>query len=172
MYKPPYSFYKNIKFPESEIQHVIKKLNGMSNLDTRRDECTTSFFLEEQERPEKIWRHRYSQIQEQLLRQIGIYTTCRYEFYYWSQLYNKGDSHCPHHHFGDGSIISWVHFVRSSFKAFRFTDKDLNYFIPPEQEEGDIICFPSYLCHQAMPSCTDEQRFIVAGNIKITQLDL
>ena len=170
MYKPPYSFYKNIKFPESEIQHVIKKLNGMSNLDTRRDECTTSFFLKEQERPEKIWRHRYSQIQEQLLRQIGIYTTCRCEFYYWSQLYNKGDNHCPHHHFGDGTIISWVHFVRSPFKAFRFTDKDLNYFIPPEQEEGDIICFPSYLCHQAMPSCTDEQRFIVAGNIKITQI--
>ena len=170
MYKPPYSFYKNIKFPESEIQHVIKKLNGMSNLDTRRDECTTSFFLKEQERPEKIWRHRYSQIQEQLLRQIGIYTTCRCEFYYWSQLYNKGDNHCPHHHFGDGTIISWVHFVRSPFKAFRFTDKDLNYFIPPEQEEGDMIYFPSYLCHQAMPSCTDEQRFIVAGNIKITQI--
>ena len=170
MYKPPYSFYKNIKFPESEIQHVIKKLNGMSNLDTRRDEFTTSFFLKEQERPEKIWRHRYSQIQEQLLRQIGIYTTCRCEFYYWSQLYNKGDNHCPHHHFGDGTIISWVHFVRSPFKAFRFTDKDLNYFIPPEQEEGDMIYFPSYLCHQAMPSCTDEQRFIVAGNIKITQI--
>ena len=121
MYKPPYSFYKNIKFPESEIQRVIKKLNGMSNLDTRRDECTTSFFLKEQERPENIWRHRYLEIQEQLLRQIGIYTTCKYEFYYWSQLYNKGDNHCPHHHFGDGTIISWVHFVRSPFKAFRFT---------------------------------------------------
>ena len=118
MYKPPYWFYKNIKFPESEIQHVIKKLNGMS----KHDECTTSFFLEEQERPDKIWRHRYSQIHEQLLRQIGIYTTCRYEFYYWSQLYNKGDSHCPHHHFRDGSMISWVHFVRSYFKAFRFTE--------------------------------------------------
>ena len=56
MYKPPYSFYKNIKFPESEIQHVIKKLNGMSNQMLERDECWAQrlSFLKEQERPEKI----------------------------------------------------------------------------------------------------------------------
>lgn len=168
MYKPPYWFYKNIKFPELEIEHVITKLNDT----TRHDECNTSFFLKEEERPDKIWRYRYLDIHEQILKQIGIYSTCRYEFSYWSQLYNKEDSHRPHHHYGQGDIISWVHFIRSSYKAFRFNDINRNYYVPPEQEDGDLICFPSYLWHEAVTNSTDKQRLIVAGNIKITQLDI
>ena len=53
-------------------------------------------------------------------------------------------------------------------KLFRFTDTDGNVFVPKEQNNGDIICFPSWLWHEVLPNETNEERLVTAGNIKIT----
>ena len=180
MYKPPYWFFKNIKFPKIEIDHVIHTLNTIPSSPYEEDNSdgafmVTSYFLEEKNRPDKIWSKQYSEIHEELFKQIGLYATCQYEFMYWSQFYRKGNKHTPHHHYNpkdDGSVIlSWVHFIRSPYKGFRFVDKDGKYFVPPEQEDGDLICFPSYLWHEAIPNPKDKQRLVVAGNIKLIHLD-
>ena len=52
---------------------------------------------------------------------------------------------------------------------FRFTDG--KRFEIPRQEEGDLLVFPSYVPHQAVPHNLDETRVIVAGNIRIKDHD-
>ena len=92
-----------------------------------------------------------------------------YKHTFWAQLYQKGMLHAPHHHGEDD--ISWVHFLNvPEEKLFRFTDTDGNVFVPKEQNNGDIICFPSWLWHEVLPNETDEERLVTAGNIKITNL--
>ena len=51
-------------------------------------------------------------------------------------------------------------------KCFRFTDTQGNTLVPDGQSSGDIICFPSWLWHETIP--TNEQRLIVSGNITFT----
>ena len=51
-----------------------------------------------------------------------------------------------------------------------FLDHDGHFFIPEEQNNGDLICFPSYLHHQVLPNKSNTQRFVVAGNIEITYI--
>ena len=78
----------------------------------------------------------------------------------------------PHHHAGANGIISWVHFLDvAKKKCFRFTDTMGNILIPNEQSNGDIICFPSWVWHEALPHNEDYDRLIIAGNISITKYD-
>ena len=83
MYKPPYWFYKNVQFPEEQIQQVIQQLKVKNRELIVRDEfLLSSYFLKQHERPDKIWEHAYQEIMEGVVRQMGMYTTTRYIFEY------------------------------------------------------------------------------------------
>ena len=108
------------------------------------------------------------------MKSIGLFDKTKYEMDYWSQFYHKEMTHAPHNHAStipeDDADISWVHFVDvPDQKCFRFTDTKNNFLIPEEQSNGDIICFPSWLWHEAIPNKTDKDRLVIAGNITILE---
>ena len=112
-------------------------------------------------------------IVEDITKSVGIYYKVKYQYVYWSQLYEKGMIHKPHHHASlDSEMktdISWVHFLDvPKQKCFRFTDMKGNILIPNEQNSGDIICFPSWVWHEVLPNKTNMKRLVISGNIKIT----
>ena len=41
----------------------------------------------------------------------------------------------------------------------------------PKQDQGDLIIFPSYVWHEVLPNETNAKRFVVAGNLWITDLE-
>ena len=91
-------------------------------------------------------------------------------------MYDNNMCHKPHNHakldpnFAD--IISWVHFLDvPEQKCFRFTDTKGNTLVPDEQNNGDIICFPSWAWHEVMPNETEHRRLVISGNISVTHFD-
>ena len=40
-----------------------------------------------------------------------------------------------------------------------------------EQEDGDLIVFPSFIWHQINPNKSDVERFVTAGNIAFIHID-
>ena len=176
MFKPPHWYYKNTKFPEKEIDQVINKLKQKILEEViENNPLLTSYFFSMYQRPDKIWNQQYSEIMEGVVRQLGIYTTCRYSYDYWSQYYRKNiGHHCHHHARGDINAfgqLSWVHFLRpTKDKPFVFLDRTGNTYTP-KQDKGDLIIFPSYVWHEVLPNETNAKRFVVAGNLWITELD-
>ena len=175
MFKPPHWFYKNTKFPKKEVDQVItdlkKKIDSVQTLNPLK----SSYFLNMMERPDRIWSPRYSKVMEEVVRSMGVYTTCRYNYEYWSQYYHKNIGHqCHHHARGDlyaFGQISWVHFIRTTKEdSFVFVDRTGNTFTP-KQNDGDIIIFPSYVWHEVLPNTTNDERFVVAGNLWLTDLE-
>ena len=177
MYKPPYWFYKNIKFPEEEVNQVIDGVVKKNEELIKRDEpLLSSYFYKFHERPDKIWRDKYHTIMENITKEMGMFTTTKYVFEYWSQLYYKNVGHPSHHHVDAERLglgeISWVHFHRTpKEKCFMFVDHNGQVFTPEEQNDGDIICFPNYLWHQVFPNKSNSQRFVCAGNLLFIHID-
>ena len=94
MFKPPHWFYKNTKFPEKEIDQVISKLKQKIREEIiGTNPLLTSYFLSMYQRPDKIWNKKYSELMEGVVKQLGVYTTCRYNYEYWSQNYKKNIGH-------------------------------------------------------------------------------
>lgn len=181
MYKPPYWFLKNYKFDQSEINQI------KNNLIQRKEELAvelkfanniTSFFSNN--KPEAIYVEKYKKIVEEITQSAGIYHHCRYDFNYWTQAYEDGHDHVPHHHVGPkppiqgvtNNEISFVHFLDvPEKKLFRFVDGAGNSHYPEEQKNGDIIYFPSWAWHQVIGNDTGHVRLVIAGNITVTQFN-
>ena len=173
MFKPPYWYHDNIKFSNDEIEKLKLEL---SSLKSSSHLHYSSFFMKENERPDKIYNDRYCKVVEDILKNLGLYYTTSCSYTYWSQLYKKGMTHRPHHHAHinpeKGANISWVHFLDvPKQKCFRFTDTKGNILIPNEQNNGDIICFPSWVWHEVIPNQTSVRRVVISGNITFTHYD-
>ena len=179
MFKPVYWYHGNVKFPEAEVKQVKTELRKIGREFIVRGDAITSYHFKLHQRPDKIWRENYGEICKEITQNAGIYSTCQYDYIYWSQLYTKNTKHPPHHHYVDryekerlelNSDISFVHFIEPEEQAFKFIDNEGNSHTCPHQEPGDIICFPSWVWHWVEPVKSDE-RFCVAGNIEILEMD-
>ena len=171
-YNPPYWFHKNIQFPDEEINQVSENLKKISKeLLVRKYPMLSSYYFKMHQRPDKIWQKKYSDIVKDITKEVGLYSLCRYEFEYWSQYYLRNTGHPAHCHF-DPSHLSFVHILKSPEKLFTFTDTVGNTFVPPEQNNGDLFVFPSWVFHEVKPNESGEERFVVAGNITITDMSL
>ena len=162
MYKPPYWFYDNIKVSDTSIEKLRENLSEFELIDNHK----TSFHLENQEiYPTSFINEQYNMIVEGIVESVGMFHKSTYTYKFWSQYYEKGDYIGEHNH--TPSDISWVHFLDvPKKKCFRFTDTIGNTLVPDEQNSGDIICFPSWVWHETIP--TDDVRLIVSGNINFT----
>jgi len=171
MYQPSYWVHGNIKFPEKEINQVVSELKRLGKeLIVRGYPVISSYYFKHFSRPDKIWSDKYGEIIKDITKNLGLYSTTKYDFEYWSQLYTNGTEHKAHHH-GLGDSISFVHFIKpDKEKSFKFLTNEREEWTPPEQNEGDLIYFPAWCWHQVSPVITDE-RLVVAGNIKITYID-
>ena len=167
MFNPPHWFYENTQFPTKEVDQVNSQIKRIARKPHDGEPMLTTFFFDHNKRPDNIWIPKYENIIKGMVKDMGLYSTSKYQYEFWSQYYNKDASHHCHHHAGPDPIYgscSWVHFIRTTgAKEFVFSNKEGDYYTP-KQDEGDIIIFPSYLWHQVMPKKTNSERFVVAGN--------
>ena len=171
MFKPFYRHHGNVKFPTTEVEQVIKEMISQKDKLFKIDQAISSFHFSEDIRPDKIWQPRYSAIIDEITKSLSIECTSKYSWEYWSQLYFPNNKHLAHHHWNGTATISFVHFIEPNDEnSFRFLDNYGNEFVLPEQSEGDIIFFPSYIWHRVKP-LKSGRRIVVAGNIEITSLD-
>ena len=175
MYQPTYWVHGNIKFPEQEVNQVVSELKRLGSELLVRGYPASSFHFKLFSRPDKIWAERYTEIVSDITKAINLHSSTKYFFEYWSQLYTNNIQHIRHHHFdaNDGNPqISFVHFIKpDKEKSFRFVTNEQEDWTPPEQNEGDLICFPSWCWHRVVPVKTKE-RLVVAGNIDIAHIDV
>ena len=176
-FKPPYWFHDNIEFSPDDLKELKFDIDciGVKKFAKEKQHIST-YFLNETERPDKKFNHLYSIIVRDIVENVGVYDKVKYDCTYWTQLYEKGMSHNPHHHAmlnpDWDSAISWVHFLEvPKQKCFRFTDTKGNILIPNEQSSGDIICFPSWVWHEVIPNETNKRRIVISGNITFTHYD-
>ena len=176
-FKPPYWYHDNIKFPDEEIKILKSEIDGLREQKfAKGNQHISTFLLEKYERPESKYLDSYKKIVEDITKNVGIYYKITYDVSFWTQLYDKGMSHNPHHHAMINpdweSTISWVHFLDvPEQKCFRFTDTRGNTLVPDEQSNGDIICFPSWVWHEVIPNESNMRRLVTSGNIKVTHYD-
>ena len=176
-FKPPYWYQGNIKFSNDEIKFLKSEIDLLGETKFAKNNMLIStFFIEQHQRPEKKYVEVYKEIVEDITKSVGIFHKVTYDVSFWTQLYDKGMTHNPHHHALINpdweSAISWVHFLDvPEQKCFRFTDTMGNTLIPEEQKNGDIICFPSWVWHEVLPNYSNMRRLVTSGNIKITHYD-
>ena len=176
-FKPPYWYHDNVKFSENDLKELKFDIDFIGSQKYARDNLHIStYFLDTNQRPENKYIDLYSTIVRNIVENVGVYDKVKYDCTFWTQLYEKGMEHRPHHHAHEdkkmGSDISWVHFLDvPKQKCFRFTDTKGNILIPNEQNNGDIICFPSWVWHEVIPNQTSVRRVVISGNITFTHYD-
>ena len=176
-FKPPYWYHDNIKFSKDDLNLLKSEIDALREQKfAKGNQHISTFLLEKYERPENKYLDLYKKIVEDITKTVGIYYKVTYDVSYWTQLYDNGMSHNPHHHAMINSdwesTISWVHFLDvPEQKCFRFTDTKGNTLVPDEQNNGDIICFPSWVWHEVLPNETNKRRVVISGNIKVTHYD-
>ena len=159
MFSPPHWNYKKIRFPKKEIDYVISNIRN----NPFKEENISSYHADHL-RPESMWLERYTKILTNMMCERGL-GEHNFAFNYWAQLYLDGHKHTPHNHFKSGATISFVHFIKPSDKPlFRFLNFQGQFYVPT-QETGSIICFPSWVYHEAVANESEQERFVVAGNV-------
>ena len=105
---------------------------------------------------------------DEIAKDQAFYHNSSYIYEFWVQIYNKNSTHDIHTHFelGKNVEISFVHFLRTTnTQCLQFTNtKEIEI---PQQKDGDLIVFPSYVSHQVISHTSNYNRIVVAGNIKI-----
>ena len=177
IYRPPYWYHGNIEFNREDLNQLREELKSVeSKKYPKNQDNVSTYFLPRHRSPDRDYDNLYCSIVENITKNVGLYHRTKYFYTYWSQLYRKGMIHQPHHHAHEdkmvSSEISWVHFINvPEQKCFRFTDTMGNILVPEEQNNGDIICFPSWVWHEVLSHESDDVRIVVAGNITITHYE-
>ena len=176
-FKPPYWYHDNVEFSYEDLKELKFDIDFIgSEKYAKENQHISTYFLKENQRPDKKYNDLYSTIVRNIVENVGVYDKVKYDCTYWTQLYEKGMKHRPHHHAHEdkkmSSDISWVHFLDvPKQKCFRFTDTKGSILIPNEQNNGDIICFPSWVWHEVIPNQTSVRRIVISGNITFTHYD-
>ena len=177
MFKPPFWFHDNVKFSDDDIKKLKNSLLEDQYKNKSVLEHKTSFNHHPDFRPDRFLNKYYKDIVDDITKKVGIYHLSKYDYFFWSQLYQINGYHGPHNHTGKkgedfDAHISWVHFLDvPEQKCFRFTDTKGNVLVPEEQSSGDIIVFPSWVWHEVIPNKSNEERIVIAGNIAVTLYD-
>ena len=112
----------------------------------------------------------YGDIIDGIMKDLGMYKRSRYYYNLWVQMYNsETDTHGAHSHFGGTEIISFTHVLNcSEQKCFYFLDNNDDNKIYPDQKQGDILAWPSWLMH-GVDNVKDESlnRLVISGNIAL-----
>ena len=161
----------HIKSDPIVIDGIIKKLKTEKCF-CEHSKHYTSFRSDLDEKPENVLTKKYAIILNNLVRDFGFYNVSQFYHVIWSQLYPpKTGKHDPHSHFNNYTLFSWVHFIRpTKEKHFYFLDSDNNKSYP-DQEKDKFIVFPSWKRHGVDVNKTEEERFVIAGNLLVIDFD-
>ena len=108
---------------------------------------------------------------QQFFNIIGKYVDSNRVVECWYQKYTRGEYHSLHNHGPIGwSAIFYAtlgegHKGTTFYSPFPDIDGSLVHRTPSVME-GDLLIFPSYLCHCFNPSDSDEERAVIAFNMK------
>ena len=111
----------------------------------------------------------YNERVDEIAKDQFFYHNSKIHFVFWIQVYKKLTHHPIHDHYGcgDDTVLSFVHFLKPVETCFEFTDTRQS--LVPQQQEGDLIVFPSYVSHRVKQHNSNENRIVVAGNIRIVK---
>lgn len=114
----------------------------------------------------------YCNIQEIMMKDLGLFHRTNYNWQFWIQMYNnQTNGFGEHDHFTGTEFISWVHFLQvPEQKCFYFLDSNQNKIYPEFQSNGDMISFPSWVYHGVDKVNINFDRIIISGNISITHI--
>lgn len=163
-------FKQNIPYPEQlkelllEDEFSEKYFDRDRNISTTFEKSIDYKFLGEDAKKY------YSSMMDSLMKIIGLYDYCQYDWHYWYQIYNKNsEGHDPHLHFSGKEILSWVHFISvTDCQSFYFQTGDGKKKV--NEQDGDLIVFPSWCIHGVEKFNSDNKRVIAAGNISLNLL--
>jgi hypothetical protein len=157
----------NFKFSDSKVEDISTFLNDKKILSSCYTTYNTDYLYDGLV-------DFYSSIHNSFMNSLGLYHRSKYEWHFWMQMYNSStDGHLDHDHFSGREFISWVHFIRTpTQKCFYFLNSDGIKIYPETQNDGDFICFPSWVYHGVDKVVdNDVNRIVSAGNVSICSLE-
>ena len=99
IFKPPYWYHDNVEFSYEDLKELKFDIDSVgSEKYAKEKQHISTYFLKETERPDKKYNHIYSTIVRDIVENVGVYDKVKYDCTYWTQLYEKGMKHKPHHH--------------------------------------------------------------------------
>lgn len=114
----------------------------------------------------------YAPIVQKITKELNLFDRCSYIWDCWFQYYTQSNSHHePHDHFQGHTILSWVHFIKTSRSpCFHFLKNQKPEKIQ-EEYDSSLIVFPAWALHAVLPCLEKEEtRLVAAGNISLLML--
>jgi hypothetical protein len=163
-----------------DLKPQLLEMIDLDKDEHKHNTCTTDFFDigSSKSHPylEKWWKLIETPL-EYAWQSVGLPQHSDYtDFQLWTQRYHRGNYHSLHNH-GFGSISGVLH-LEFNPEVHLSTTLQCPYLNPlygrvsmtqlPDVQEGDIVLFPSAICHEALPNESDEQRTIMSFNIPLT----
>lgn len=115
----------------------------------------------------------YAKIVYDFMERKNLHNNGTYSWNFWWQVYDPkvvNSKHPRHDHFscGDDTIVSFVHFLKTNGdKCFRFVNDYNDGHSYVDEQDGDMIFFPSWALHDVLPPVTGV-RAVISGNIMVT----
>ena len=167
--KIPWYIHGNWKLDPAQLQTLEKNILKVG-VTQEKEQVITTYHNKDKDLQDLDFLHNfYKERVDEIAKDQFFFNTSLIYFDFWIQVYNKLSNHPIHDHFGcgDNVVISFVHFLRPVDICFEFTDERQS--LVPQQQEGDLIVFPSYVTHRVKQHDSNENRIVVAGNIKISK---
>ena len=97
-FKPPYWYHDNVEFSYDDLKELKFDIDFIgSEKYAKENQHISTYFLKENLRPDKKYNDLYSTIVRNIVENVGVYDKVKYDCTYWTQLYEKGMKHRPHH---------------------------------------------------------------------------
>ena len=167
--KIPWYIHGNWKLDSTQLQTLEKDILRVGVAQPKEQVITTYHAKDKDLECLDFLYNFYKERVDEISKDQFFFHTSKIHFTFWIQVYNKLSYHPIHDHFdcGNDNVLSFVHFLKPVENCFEFTDERQS--LVPQQQEGDLIVFPSYVTHRVNQHNSNVNRIVVAGNIKIDQ---
>lgn len=118
----------------------------------------------------------YSGKVQDFMNRVNLFNNGKYSWNCWWQMYDPtvvNSKHPRHDHYASGENVefSFVHFLQTNGdKCFRFIGDYNEGYDYADEQDGDLIFFPSWAAHEVLPAKSGV-RAVISGNIMITEHD-
>ena len=165
--KIPWYIHGNWKLDPTQLQTLEKDILKVGVTSGKGQVITTYYTKDKDLNCLNFLHNFYKERVDEIAKDQFFFNGSKIHFGFWIQMYNKLNYHGIHDHYGCGAdtVLSFVHFLKPVENCFEFTDNQKS--LVPQQLEGDLLVFPSYVTHRVKQHNSNENRIVVAGNIRI-----
>lgn len=183
------------KIPIQETRLFYKRWDNYENLNNLlKTEINTQRKEDPKGLPETnpgCWRSAFKyKCEKELMKPIGMIVAAWTDHYlpnklvdgqisYWTNVNETGATNIFHTHYRADADLSGVYYVQGEGTGvIRFATHEQMYKMIPAHmphanmighlpNDGDVLCFPSYLLHDVVPNPSKRQRISIAFNVKL-----